>query len=158
MKTTTKLFVCALILCAGFVHGLFGQSLAKNETTNKEAEELLNIERKRSEAIAKHNTKFLDQLYAEDFRGVTATGYQVDKAKLMKVFKLDDPRVKFTLDDLSPRVFKDTGIVTGQLTGKTVDGEIISQPRFIHVYMKRDGRWQMVAGQGTLIRTTEAAK
>jgi hypothetical protein len=152
MKTATKLLVCALFLCVGFASSFFGQSSAKNETANKDAEELLNIERKLSEAIAKHNTKFLDQLYAEDFRGLTSYGYETNKAKLMEVFKLDDSKIKYTIDDLLPRVFKDTAIVTGRHTGKTAEGEIVSQSRFIHVYIKRDGRWQMVAGQGTFIR------
>ena len=142
-----------MLFCVGFTLSAFGQSSStKNENTNKEVEEILNIERKRSEAIAKHDVKFLDQLYANDFRGVTAIGYEVDKAKLMDVFKLDNPNTKFTLDELSARVFKETAIVTGRLTGKTVEGEMVSQSRYIHVYIKRDGRWQLIAGQGTNVR------
>ena len=115
-------------------------------------EELLTIERRRSEAIAAHDTAYLEALYADDFRGVTATGLEVDKARLMEVFKLDDPRTRFAIDELRPRVFGDTAVVTGRLTGRTADGELLSQSVYIHVYVKRDGRWQMVAGQGTPAR------
>ena len=152
MRTAIRLFMCALFMSAGFVPSLFGQTSSKREITNNEAEKLLNIERKLSEAIAKRDTKLLDQIYADDFRGLTSYGYETDKAKLMQVFKEDDSKIKFTIDDLLTRVFKDTAIVTGRHTGKTADGEVVSRSRFIHVYMKRSGRWQMVAGQGTSIR------
>jgi hypothetical protein len=55
-----------------------------------EAYELLIIEQKRSAAIVKQDMEFLNALYADDFRGGAATGYEVDKARLVNVFKLDD--------------------------------------------------------------------
>src|SRR5688572_32922199 len=69
-------------------------------------DELIAIEKKRSEAIAAHDSAYLTRLYADDFRGVTATGYEVNKERLMSVFQRDDPTVKFELSQLQARVFE----------------------------------------------------
>ena len=116
-------------------------------------DELIAIEKKRSEAIAAHDSEFLKKLYADDFRGVTAIGFEVDKETLMVVFTRDDPRTKFALDKLNARVFGDSAIVTGRLVGKeTESGRIVHESLYIHVYQKRNGIWQIIAGQGTMIQ------
>ena len=117
------------------------------------AAELIAMEKKRSEAIASHDTVFLKNLYADDFRGVTAIGYEVDKKTLMIVFTRDNPQTKFALDQLQARVFDNTAIVTGRLTGKnSASGKTVHESLYIHVYEKRNGAWQIIAGQGTLIQ------
>ncbi|HEX8250315.1 MAG TPA: DUF4440 domain-containing protein [Pyrinomonadaceae bacterium] len=123
-----------------------------------EAQELLVIEQKRSAAIVKHDMDFLNKLYADDFQGITATGYQVDKARLMEVFKLDDPNTKFTIDEMQARVFENTAVVTGRLTGKSAAGELISQSKFIHVYTRQNGQWRIIAGQGTPVRAAATTR
>jgi ketosteroid isomerase-like protein len=101
---------------------------------------------------------FLNKLYADDFQGITATGYQVDKARLMEVFKLDDPNTKFTIDEMQARVFENTAVVTGRLTGKSAAGELISQSKFIHVYTRQNGQWRIIAGQGTPVRAAATTR
>ena len=142
------------LLCLCFTQSLSGQTTTKTDKLNRKAqEELLSIERQRSEAIARHDMEYLDKLYTDDFRGVTALGYEVNKKRLMDVFKLDNPRVKFELDELQARVFDKTAIVTGRLTGMaTANNELVHESRYIHVYVKRGGRWQLIAGQGTMAR------
>jgi hypothetical protein len=92
-------------------------------------------------------------MYADEFRGVTATGYPVDRERLMEVFKRDDPSTVFTIDEIAVRILgqaRDTAVFTGRLTTKKRDGgEVLGQSRFIHVYVLRDGRWQILYGQGT---------
>jgi hypothetical protein len=114
---------------------------------------LLQLEKTRSAAIARHDLDALRRMYADEFRGVTATGYPVDRERLMEVFKRDDPSTVFTIDEIAVRILgqaRDTAVFTGRLTTKKRDGgEVLSQSRFIHVYVLRDGRWQMLYGQGT---------
>jgi hypothetical protein len=121
-------------------------------------QELIALEKTRSEAIAKHDTVFLDKIYSDDFRGVTAIGYVADKSSLMRVFKLDNPDVKFAIDELAARIYENTAVVTGRLIGKTTDGKITHQSRYLHVYVKSNGRWQIVAGQGTMITDSQPGK
>jgi hypothetical protein len=114
-------------------------------------ETLVDLEHKRSAAIAAHDKTFLDEIYGEDFRGVTALGFKVSKADLMEVFSRDNPNTKFALDELLPRVFGDMAILTGRLTGRDAQGAITSQSLYMHVYQRRSGKWQLVAGQGTVV-------
>jgi len=55
----------------------------------------------------------------------------------------------FSVDEIAARVFGDAAVVTARLTAITADGSVASQSRLTHVYVKRDGRWQLAAGQGT---------
>jgi len=116
-----------------------------------DADTLRELELKRSLAIAAHDNAFLDAIYGEDFRGVTALGFKVTKADLLEVFSRDAPNTKFALDEIEPRVFGDTAVVTGRLTGRDAQGAITSQSLYMHVYMRRQGKWQLVAGQGTVV-------
>jgi len=113
---------------------------------------LLDFEKTRSAAIARHDLDALRRMYAAEFRGVTATGYPVDRERLMEVFQRDDPSTVFTIDEITVRVLgqADTAVFTGRLTTKKRDGgEVLGQYRFLHVYVWREGRWQILYGQGT---------
>ena len=60
----------------------------------------------------------------------------------------------FDVDDLAVRIYGETAVVTGRSTpkGRNAKGEPIrGQYRFLRVWVKRDGRWQAVAFQGTRI-------
>ncbi len=112
-------------------------------------EEVRQVERARTQAIKTGDMKTLDKIYADDFSGVASGGRAVNKSQLMEVFKNVDPRVNFTTEDLKVRLFGEAAVVTGHVAGKTQAGEIVSAFSFLHVYVKRDGRWQMVVGQST---------
>jgi hypothetical protein len=135
-----------------FMHQNLDVAAKPEKSVVDAAQELLIIEQKRSAAIVKHDMDFLNKLYADDFRGVTASGYEVDKARLMEVFKLDDPNTKFTIDEMRARVFENTAVITGRLTGKTAAGALLSRSKFIHVYTRQNGQWRIIAGQGTPVR------
>jgi hypothetical protein len=123
-----------------------GAALAAEPAT---PEDFVAMESRRSAAIVAHDMAFLDSIYAGDFKGVTATGYQVDKPTLMQVFRRDDPDTRFTLDQVEARVMPGAAMTTGRVTGRTAAGEVLSQFRFLHVWEKRGGHWVLVAGSGT---------
>jgi ketosteroid isomerase-like protein len=113
--------------------------------------ELLEIEEARRKAIKEHDEKTLNLIYADDFTAITGTAQVVNKQQLMAVFKNVDPAIAFTTDEIAVRVFSDAAVFTGRLTGRNAAGETVSASRFTHVFVKRDGRWQCVAGQATAI-------
>jgi ketosteroid isomerase-like protein len=113
--------------------------------------DLIALEHQRSAAIAAHDHAFLDAIYAGDFEGVTALGFQVDKARLMKVFGFDNPDARFSLEDLKARVFGDAAIVSGMLVTRDAKGALVARSRYMHVYVRHGGRWRIEAGEGTVI-------
>jgi ketosteroid isomerase-like protein len=116
--------------------------------------ELRALETKRSAAIKAGDLMTLDAIYADDFKGVAGSGKVVGKADLMEVFKHQDPRVAFTVDEMAVRVLGDAGIVTARLVGKTADGKVVSDARLVHVYARRDGAWKFVFGQATPVQAS----
>jgi len=115
---------------------------------------LLRFEQARSAAIGRHDTTALRLMYATEFRGVTATGLVVDRDRLLGVFTRDDPTAVFVIDELTVRVLgsgRDTAMLTARLTTRRRGGEFVLASRFIHVYVWREDRWQILGAQGTAL-------
>jgi hypothetical protein len=115
--------------------------------------ELLRFEQDRSAAIARHDTAQLRRMYAPEFTGVTATGFEVTVERLLGVFAQDDPTTVFAIDEIRVRQLSavDAAVLSGRLTTRRRTGELVAQSRFLHVYERRGGRWIIVAAQGTLL-------
>jgi hypothetical protein len=143
MKKMKATWLLMLVTIAGIV----GCGSTQEATTRQ----LIAMELDRSKAISSHDTVALDRMYTDDFKGVTAIGFPVTKSILMEVFKRDNPDVIFTNSDHQVRVLnKRTAILTGKLVGKTKENKIIHESVYIHVLIKKEGRWQIAAGQGTM--------
>ena len=52
-------------------------------------------------------------------------------------------------DEIKVRAYGRTAIFTGRLIGKAPSGAVVLASRFTHVFVKRSGQWQCVAGQST---------
>jgi hypothetical protein len=131
-----------ILLAAAFLAAFAAPALA-----GAEDDALIALERQRSAAIAVHDMAFLSRLYDDDFRGITAAGFQVDKPTLMEVFKRDDPNTRFTLDQLETRIVGDTALLWGRLTGRDAKGTILSQSRYNP--RLRATRWTMGSDRRT---------
>ena len=129
-----------------------GQNSIQNLTRMSKTErELREIEETRRNAIKQGDMKTLNAIYADDFSGIVGSGQVINKEQLLAVFKRNDPSMNFTTDEISVRVYGKTAIFTGRLIGKFANGEIMLASRFTHIFIKRGGRWQCVAGQSTAI-------
>lgn len=114
--------------------------------------ELFRFEQARSAAINAHDTVTLRRMYADEFQGVTATGYQVDRARLLSVFGSERSGGRFIIDRFRVRILGragDSAVSTARLITLRPDGQPAGRSRFIHVYELRNGRWQIVMAQGT---------
>lgn len=138
-----SLLLSLVLISAGY--------LCRAQTSSAEEKILLDMERLHSEAIAGHNGGYLNTIYHDQFRGVTANGSGVDKKALLEILKTFPPDVQFSIDELKASIYGYAGVTSGKLTCKAKDGSIISQTRFMHVYIKRNGQWKIIEGQGTAI-------
>lgn len=107
------------------------------------------LEAARLQAIRGANQAALEKLYGDDFVGVTASGYEVDKARVLQVLARTDPKVRFTAEELKVRGIGDAALSSGRVVGRAGEAQVVSDFRYLHVWQRRDGRWQLVAGQST---------
>jgi undecaprenyl pyrophosphate synthase len=119
-----------------------------------ETEAVLDLERRRCEAIGGADFDALSEVLADDYLHVFGTGPTTDKSGYIKTIK-EGPRVPVR-SGLKVRLYGDTAVLTGDLVNN------ISYPgqetRIVHAFctqvaVKRDGRWQFVSFQLTPKRT-----
>jgi ketosteroid isomerase-like protein len=125
-----------------------GTSAADVEEIKKE---VLEIDEKVHQADARADTKVLDRIFADDMVW-TARGDVLNKAQVLRDFKTGNDKLA-SIDhyDIHVHVYGNTVILTGR-SRSTVEykGKISKGPRlFTQVYIKLDGRWQLVSHQVT---------
>jgi ketosteroid isomerase-like protein len=140
------LFAIAVLLLAAC-------SLALGDSGSDERE-LTQLIKDFNAALVKADTAFLDKVLGQDFVHYRPKGDVENKAQYLEDRK--NGRVDFeslVADDIKVRFYGDAAIVTYRSTAKGKDqhGAIDEQRRWTRVFVRRDGRWQLVHSQGTII-------
>lgn len=140
-------------------------SLALGGSAEEGAErEIRDLEAGFGRAVIQGDRAFFERALADDFTHTSHSGAFKTRAQWMAEAKAGDratePRQgqtrydSYDIDDLAVRFYGDTAVVTGRTTprGRNSQGQPISgQFRYLRVWVKRQGRWQAVAFQGTRI-------
>ena len=108
----------------------------------------------RDQAVQRGDTAAIDRIYADDYISTNIYGVVRTKSQVIEDFKSGALKIEsVTSDEVNVRAHGDTAIVTGRTTMKVQDRgrDTSGQSRFTQVYMKRNGRWQIVAFQLTRI-------
>jgi uncharacterized protein (TIGR02246 family) len=130
-----------------------GAAAASSQNATKQR--ILQLEEERNQAIVKGDAAALERMTADDYTFITLRGELRTKAEIIQGFRsgsfhYDNRRIS----DMNVRVYGDTAVVTGRSVqsghenGKDYSGDY----RFTRVYAKRDGNWQTVALQTTLVQ------
>lgn len=124
-------------------------SIPDTTTFSPDERAILALERGRSAAIARQDTAWLSTLYASDFRGVAGNGVRIERQDLFRILGRDDPVSRFLIDELAIHSYGGAATVTGRLRSLAATGEVTAESRYLHVYVRRETRWQLVAAQAT---------
>lgn len=106
-------------------------------------------------AIISRNADALERLLADEVIMTLPNGKVVDKAAQLRSLRTDPVVFEFgRSDDVRVKMYGKTAVVTGRFTGRIKwDGKDESfVERYTAVFVKRDGRWQMVAEQAMEIK------
>ncbi|HLI78366.1 MAG TPA: nuclear transport factor 2 family protein [Candidatus Binataceae bacterium] len=105
--------------------------------------QILRLDNEWNEAYRRRDRSPLAHILADDFTGLTAAGEPITKALLM----INPPgQVKsVTFSEQYVHVFGDTGISRGRLQLESEDGRIVIDQRFLRVFARRAGIWQVVS-------------
>jgi hypothetical protein len=119
---------------------------------SKDGSALVHIEQTWASTLEKKDDATLGCLLAEEFQDVDPQGNISDRATTLA--KAADHRPTHNeLSELTPRVYGDFGYIRGLATATDAQGKIMARVRFTDVYVYRDGRWQAVAGQESMLPT-----
>lgn len=148
-----KIFLAfGLILSA--IASISAQAMDKSK---KVEAELMQLERDIGDANVRRDKAFFERIEADEFIFTDSAGGTTTKAE--DVASLDKPAgvmklTSYVVDEMKVRIYGKTAVVGGRatVTLKGNDREVVNQSRFTDVFVKRDKRWQLVAGHSSRIR------
>ena len=116
------------------------------------AQAVQKLERAWLDAYEQHDEKAMTAIVADDFIITFPDGSMQTKSQIITSLKSagggQRPSMKFHTEEVRARVYGDTVILTGLVvTEYQRDGQTMSkeQQRYTDTYVKRNGRWQVVA-------------
>jgi uncharacterized protein (TIGR02246 family) len=118
---------------------------------NSAEQEVRKLERAWLDAYEKRDAKAMDEIVADDFTITFTDGSIQTKRQIMSWIKEPrdpkSPTNKFYTDDVQARIYSDTVILIGRVTSEwEQNGQATKeQNRYTDTYVKRNGRWQVVA-------------
>jgi len=132
-----------------FLLGLSSIAFGQHKKASIE-EELIRLDKAWTAAELKGDKKAADALVADDYVGTTQRGEIENKAQYLASVVPNADMVKS--DDYKITVYGNTAIMTHR---GTVEGVRNIQFRSTHIWMKRKGKWQIVAHHGSRIAPPE---
>src|SRR5437588_10594233 len=146
-----------LILTLAVVLALPTIALAKEKGTGATADEatLKKIEQELTDTIVKSDTSAFEKYLASDYLGIGPDGVTQNKSELLADIKsgtlklesstMSDMKIQVAGPDMAVVVYRSDD--TGTYKGKDITGAY----RWLDVFVKRDGKWQIAIDQGTPI-------
>ena len=127
----------------------------ESSEADKIVDVLTDIQHRLAQAWVDGDREFIESILADDWRVTDLTGRVLTKEEVLReAFGSDERQVaSMKIDDIRVRPFGDWAIVTGQTQAAgEYQGEMIEvKLRFTDVFVMRDGRWQAVSSQATLL-------
>ena len=130
-------------------------SVTPGQTPSRVERELLKANRAYDEALVRGDAAALDRLYSNEFVYTNFDGEIRTKAQQLGFTRSGDLKLESgQSDDVRIRVYGYTAVMTGRFTakGKFKDRVIDVRERYTAVWIKKRGRWQLVAEQGNSIK------
>lgn len=140
-----RLFFVGVILFAMFS---FALCQTKNETSaqNNVEQELKRLENEWLNSYLRGDKQTFDRIVADDFTRTDEGGKFATKAEEKELIQAPPASVNASLtnEGMQVRVYGETAVVTGRIVSKVQDS-LNFQSRFTDTFVKRKGRWQVVA-------------
>lgn len=144
-----KNFLMIFVLIGVASSTVFGQTKKP-----KDEQALLKLQREWLDAYQKHDAVALERIEADDFTLTESDGKVTTKAEdvaSVRNAKPPQPDDSFDVEDVKMRFYDDAAVLIGIVILKYRNkGEIVIERfRYTDTYVKRRGKWQVVASQLT---------
>jgi hypothetical protein len=148
-----RIALATLAVALGIVAAVYAQKDNRTETNDEVARFLIDMTRQRLQANMTHDTSILERTLADDYQNMHPTGRFSTKSEEIEIVRHNPNSASCKLqsdqlDDVKARVFGDAGVVYGWETfvAKCTDKVKTGTYFWSDVWLKRNGRWQAVAG------------
>jgi|SRR5579872_2728241 len=115
---------------------------------------LIQLERNWNAALQRRDVTFIGRVLADEYLVTTAEGQRGTRAQELALAAVFDQQIdSSTLDEFVVKVYGNTAVVwyTERLTGPKQGRRVELTTRYTDVFVRRAGRWQCVASQGTKV-------
>ncbi|MGB7068149.1 MAG: nuclear transport factor 2 family protein [Pyrinomonadaceae bacterium] len=122
---------------------------------------LRHIEREWEEATKNKDKAWFERNLADEYTATNGLGKRFNKTEdIADTLSNTDTITSSELSNMQVRVHGDMGVVTGRLhrVGKDKNGAFDRNYMFTDTFVKRDGRWQVVSTQATIVVPVTTAK
>lgn len=146
------LIVIALAVAAPAL--FLAQSEGKAAQDGDDERALTGIEQELTDAVLKNDPAPVERHYADTFTFTTPGGEVVNKAQVVANLKSGDLKFESSkVEDMKVRVYGDAAVVTSATTdkGRYKGADVSGRYRWTDVFVRRGGRWQLVAAHGTRV-------
>ena len=150
MLNYLRAIICIIVLVTDLA-AQTGTVRADNDSAS--VRELIALEHLLSGLLNAGNWQAYAPYVAEDYRQTNRNAEVRTKDDVIRALQRrgsEKPEVTTTPDSIRVRVYGEAGILTAILTGRNAsDGSISFRSRILKTFVRRDGRWYLVAMQGT---------
>ncbi len=126
-----------------------GATSAVGRVLSKVEQEVIKLEREWLDAYEKRDAAAMARIVADDFTIIYPNGSVRRKAEVVENLKrgASNPAPNYHTENVESRVYSDTVILVGIVISEwTRDGQKMrDRSRYTDVYVRRNGRWQVVA-------------
>ena len=142
-------WIWLLLITLSLVGPARAQTAKGNESEEDIKKEVLRVEEEQDQAVANSDIKTLEHIWADNLVYTAPNGELLTKAQHLAEFQSGIRKFEsMKHDDFNVRVYGRTVVV---LTGRSTSmlrykGEVSEGPRrFTNLFVKMDGRWQLVS-------------
>ena len=152
-----RLVFIVVILFAVFSFTL-GRMENKSSAQSDAEQKLKRLEDEWLNSYLRGDKQTFDRIVADDFTRTDESGKFATKAEERALVQAPPASVNASLtnQDMQVRVYGNAAIVTGRIVSK-VQGGLNFQSRFTDTFIKREGRWQVVARHYSRVPTERMA-
>ena len=126
--------------------------VARAQTSRDAEAEIRDLEQQRFQAMEHVDVAALNRILSDDLVYTHSSGLEQTKGELIGVLGSGDFKYEsISAGNTRIRIYDDTAVVTGRATMKikSGQGEQTLKLCYLDVYVKQEGRWQMVAWQSS---------
>jgi ketosteroid isomerase-like protein len=127
----------------------------QREHRSEDASAIAALEQRLAQAWVDRDQRFIEGLLASDWTVTDPSGRVLTRAQVLEeTFSSEERKIDaMAVDDVNVKIIGDVAVATGRTraTG-SYQGQAASVVlRFTDVFVRRDGRWQVVVSHGTMV-------